>query len=73
MNLKDKFLRYNDISEIHSDELVKFLNELNFEDEEIVNHFSYIRRNVDFEKAEKELEERIAHGYEVPELLRKNK
>lgn len=73
MTLKEKFLSITDINKLTMDENILFHNELDWSDKEILNHYNFLRKNIDLEKADKEFEKKIISGFEIPELLRKNK
>lgn len=71
MTLKEKYLKIKNINDITPEEEVQFYNELDWKDDEILKHYNYLMRDVDFEKEDEELKKDLEQGFEVPWLLRK--
>jgi len=73
MNLKDEFLKINNLDNFSDEDFIELMNNGGMDDIEIRKHYENLMKNFDYKKSEKELEEQIAHGFEVPWLLRRNK
>lgn len=73
MGLKEEYLSIKNIDDITPEQEVKFYNELDWKDEEILKHYRFITKDVDFEKEDEKLKEDLEHGFEIPWLLRKEK
>ena len=86
MGLKEEYLSIKNIDDITPEQEVKFYNELDWKDEEILDsyiysyyneeilkHYRFLTKDVDFEKEDEKLKEDLEHGFEIPWLLRKEK
>ena len=73
MTLKKQYLNIKNIDEITPEQEIMFYNELDWKDEEILKHYQFLTRDINYKKAKEKLDKEIEQGFEVPWLLRKNK
>ena len=73
MTLKEQYLSIKNIDVITPDQEIMFYNELDWKDEEILKHYQFLTRNINYKKAKEKLDKELEHGFEAPWLLRKEK
>lgn len=73
MNLKKEYLKIKSLDEMTSNQKVMFYNELDWKDEEVLNHYRFLTKDINYEKVDRYLKEERERGFEVVWLLRKDK